>query len=389
MPSGIDNLPTHSKLGASQMYRWRQCPGSVRLSEGIKGASSKYAVEGTVAHELAARMLDTTCKILPKVGDRHTVDGYTVEVTEEMLASVEKYRDTIFLDGGFSKQARLRIEHRFHLKDLHEGLYGTADCVVLFPKEKLLRVYDYKHGSGVPVEVTDNPQLMYYALGALFDTKTPVDTVELVVVQPRCYHQDGPVRRQVISTLQILDFASELLAAVKKTEDPAAALVPGEHCRWCKASAICPALQDKANDLAKLKFTPAKPYDEALLSDTLKWLPTLESWVTSVRDFAYREAERGRCPSGYKLVKKIPRRAWVDALMAEIELKNIGLKEKDIYKHRELLSPAQIEKKLDEKNKPVLEILTEIKSSGSVLVPLSDNRPELKTDAATVFAVIE
>ena len=44
----------HSKIGASSKDRWSQCPGSVRLSEGIPSISSAYAEEGTLAHSLAA-----------------------------------------------------------------------------------------------------------------------------------------------------------------------------------------------------------------------------------------------------------------------------------------------------------------------------------------------
>ena len=40
------------------MYRWATCPGSVRLSKGIPNRSSKYAQEGTDAHEWAAKILD-------------------------------------------------------------------------------------------------------------------------------------------------------------------------------------------------------------------------------------------------------------------------------------------------------------------------------------------
>ena len=48
----------HSKIGASSMYRWSKCPGSVRLCEGIVAPQSKYAEEGTKAHEIAASWLN-------------------------------------------------------------------------------------------------------------------------------------------------------------------------------------------------------------------------------------------------------------------------------------------------------------------------------------------
>ena len=56
-PEVTPNGKAHSKIGASSMYRWSKCPGSVRLCEGIKSVSSVYADEGTRAHELAASLL--------------------------------------------------------------------------------------------------------------------------------------------------------------------------------------------------------------------------------------------------------------------------------------------------------------------------------------------
>lgn len=381
----MSNLPVHSKLGASQMHRWAECPGSVRLSVGIEGTTSEYAAEGTVAHEVAAEWLEGT---LPTLGEKRIVDGHEIEVTQEMLDAVGMYVHALDEDAEALAPITVLVEHKFHLKDVHTDLYGTSDAVMLHPKQRLLRVYDYKHGAGVPVEVKDNPQLLYYALGALIETKAAVDEVEIVVVQPRCYHPDGPVRRQRIKTVDLLDFSADLLAAVHRTEDPNAPLVPGEHCRWCKAAAICPALKDKATTLAKLEFTPVVNYDAQELSKTLEWLPIIEAWVESTRKFAYGEAQHGRCPPGFKLVEKVGRRAWVDEHTAEIELQKLGMAESDLYGERKLQSPAQIEKKLKKEWKSVIDLLAETKSSGSTLVPDSDKRQALKTDAASDFAAI-
>ncbi len=379
-------LPVHSKLGASQMHRWEACPGSVRLSQGIEGTTSEYAAEGTVAHERAAHWLEKNQE--PLLGMVYEAEGHTVEVTQEMIDAILVYVDEVRGDAQAFAPTIVRVEQRFHLKDVHADLYGTADCVVLSPQQKLLRVYDYKHGAGVPVEVKDNPQLLYYALGALLETKAAVDEVEIVVVQPRCYHPDGPVRRQRIKTVDLLDFSADLLEAVHRTEDPNAPLVPGDHCRWCKAAAICPALKEKATTLAKLEFTPVANYDARQLAETLDWLPVIEAWVENVRKFAYGEAQHGRCPPNYKLVEKVGRRAWLDDYTAELELAKLGLTESDIYAERKLNSPAQVEKKLKKSDRGVLDLLAATQSSGSTLVHESDKRPALKTDAATDFAAL-
>ena len=131
-----------------------------------------------------------------------------------------------------------------------------------------LSVIDLKYGAGVPVEVEDNPQLLYYGLGALLANKQwKPHEVEVVIVQPRCPHPDGPVRSQVLQVVDLLEFAADLVEAVKRTEEASeqhatldtlnwmrAYLNPGDHCRWCPAAAICPSCllytSDAADDLA-------------------------------------------------------------------------------------------------------------------------------------------
>lgn len=69
-----------------------------------------------------------------------------------------------------------------------------TDCIII--ADGTLRICDYKHGLGVLVDATDNPQMKCYALGALelFDDIYDIDNVSMTIYQPR---------RQNISTLEI------------------------------------------------------------------------------------------------------------------------------------------------------------------------------------------
>jgi hypothetical protein len=129
------------------------------------------------------------------------------------------------------------------------------DAVLWKPTERLLRVYDYKHGAGVVVEVEGNVQLLYYALGALVTLKFPAKEIEIVVVQPRAEHRKGPVRRWRIPAHQMLDFEAELVEACERTEDPKAPLNPGRHCYFCPAKNQCPAKLKDAQSKAAEQFT--------------------------------------------------------------------------------------------------------------------------------------
>ena len=133
-------------------------------------------------------------------------------------------------------------------------------------------------------------------------------------------------------------------------------------------------------------------YNPDTLADTLKWLPILEGWVTSVREFAYAEAQRGNTPPGYKLVDKRANRKWkVDDHTVVLELAKIGVTESEVYKEREINSPTQIEKligkpKTNADKFAAIAALTVKQSSGTTLVPETDPRDPHKNDAASDFA---
>ena len=68
----------HSEVGASSASRWMTCPASVKASRGIENKSSKYAAEGTCAHELADYCLTNDLEAIHGIGLEF--EGFTVEV---------------------------------------------------------------------------------------------------------------------------------------------------------------------------------------------------------------------------------------------------------------------------------------------------------------------
>lgn len=364
----------HSKIGASSYHRWKECPGSVKLCQDIPPSTSSYAEEGTMAHEVAAHVL--------------TQGFFPHNVSVEVIEAVKIYTDAV-KEAHYGKPGKLWVEHRFDLSSIHPGLFGTADAVVYQEGEKLLKVFDYKHGAGVPVDVKDNVQLLYYGLGALLTTGVKAKEVELVIVQPRCPHPDGLVRTWRFDSILLLDFAADLSEDAKKTEEPNAPLKSGEHCRFCPAAAVCPEIHSKALIHAKEEFRNDLSYSAEKLAQTLHWLPVLEGWIKSVREFAYGEALHGRNPPGFKLVKKRATRQWLDEKKAENFLRKTKLKISDIFSEPSLISPTQAEKLLAKEDKIKLQKLIEAKSSGFVLAPESDKRPAAKVDPKSEFNVIE
>lgn len=360
------------------MHRWANCPASVRMSDGLPGKESENAKEGTIAHGLAEQWL--------KTGKQPECPPEYPDMIDAIQVYVDYVKDRKKKKRGGQKPM-VELEHQFHLEHLHPDLWGTADCVVWRPDELVLEVIDYKHGAGVCVEVDDNEQLFYYALGALFEVNVPATTIRITIVQPRFPHTKGPIRSQDIDLVDLMAFQTDLVEAVKRTEDPDAPFKPGDWCRWCKAAAICPELKGKAQELAKMEFSSDTKYDAEELAAALELLPTIEGWAKSVREFAYAEAEHGRCPPRHKLVEKRASRKWRDDGDAIITLRDkLKLEDEAIFE-RKLRSPAQIEKELG-KDKGQIENLVVSVSSGLTLVHESDKREAVRKDARAEFVVV-
>jgi hypothetical protein len=365
--------PAHSHIGASSMYRWSECPGSVRLSRGIESVSSKYAEEGTEAHELAADIL---------------LGKPTGPVLDEMLEAVQIYVESIaFLRKTIKHGGQMLVEHRFDLSKIHPGLFGTADCVVYDPTQRRLHVFDYKHGAGIAVEVEENSQLLYYGLGALLALNVPCREVVLTIVQPRCPHPAGPVRSWAVPSVRLIDFAADLQEFARATEAEDAPLKAGDHCRFCPAAAICPELHNQALVAAKEEFGVSSTYDPAKLAKTLQLLDIVEAWAKRVREFAYREAIHGRIPPGWKLVDKRATRKWRSEAEAIDSLIGWGVPREELFT-QDLKSPAQVEKLLNADGKKRLSTLVAAVSSGQTLVPDQDPRAAVHSDVSAVFEKI-
>lgn len=388
----MTDLPAHSRVGASGMTRWEleHCPGSVQLSADLESKSGFAAAEGTVAHALGEDALNgEKYKNLGVVQQ----DGFDIEVTKEMVDHITEYKVTV--DDLSGPDTVRHVEHKFHLANLHPSLFGTSDCVLWHPERQHLDVIDLKYGAGHAVEARDNVQLKYYALGAMTTLGYNAKTIGLHIFQPRCPHPDGPHRTETIDASELLDFAGYLVASVRETEKPEAAIRAGEWCRYCPAAGVpgrCPAQAKAAQDLAKVAFSVSR-YDPDELSKWLDRLPILEAQIKAVREFAYNEAEAGRTPPGYKLVEKQAREKWRPDVTADELNEAFGIDHNDLFEEPSIKSPAQVRKlvpgKNDKERAAKLAAFTSKESSGHTLVHEDDKRPAIALAASQVFARLD
>ena len=374
--------PTHSPIGASSMYRWAECPGSVALSATVPPQeSSAYAEEGTEAHDIAAKWLTSNGK-MPECDD------------DEMLDNVRVYVDYVF--GLLGSRCKLFVEHGFDLSDVYPGAYGTNDAAVYDGVNKILHVIDLKYGAGIYVSARNNPQLRYYALGALLELQKEgheVETVVMTIVQPRCTTIEGPARSETIDAVDLMEFAADLVLYAKRTAEPNAPLKAGDHCRFCPAINICPEVQNVKQMVAKSEFAAADekhPVVEGTvpphkLAEYIKAVPLLKAMIERIDAYAYNEARSGRPVPGYKLVEKRANRKWMNETEVSLFLGSLKVSDDDIFEPRKIRTPAQMEKKLPSHYQMLTKFVNK-ESSGLVLVPEEDKRPAFKPDAKKEFA---
>lgn len=370
-------LRAHATLGASSASRWMACPASVRLSEGIISPTSKYAEEGTAAHELAEKTLRSETKLCSQFLEEE-INGF--EVDEEMADAVQVYVDAVLAEAEGNQ---LFIEQRFNLAKLNppSPMFGTADAVIWNEKERLLSVMDLKFGIGVPVKVERSPQLSYYALGAMLAMEEHgiyPERIRMVIVQPRHEHRDGPVRSFEIDSYTLrAEWAQDLIEAANRTLEPDAEIVAGDHCKFCPAQAVCPLLHAQALEAVQQEFDvaefappPPETLTEAQIVDILNKSKQFESWLASVKSFAKAKAERGEAIPGYKLVLGRATRFWPDPAETVEALKNMGLSEEEIWK-KKLISPKQAEDRLGKAKREISSLIEIQKSDRLNLVPLT------------------
>lgn len=403
----------HAKLSPSASHRWMECPGSIRLSEGIAESSSVFADEGTAAHELCAHCLNTVfdpARFLNYVVDiraksastRFLMPGTPVDhdigrflVDEEMVESVDLYVN--YVRGLIEPGDEFEVEYRFDLQHVADGMFGTGDAVIYKEKSAHLYVADFKYGRGVAVEPDENPQLLAYGLGAIKrHGNRPLTAITLAIVQPRAAHAKGSIREWTSDAMGLLDFEHQLREAALATEAPDAPLKAGDHCRFCPAAGLCPALRAKTNDIATAGFTddePAEKISGQQVAEALAEVDLLDIRGKRVRQLAHDMATSGHVVPGWKLVAKRATRKWRDEKAAADQLMMIHEIPRSSIYIEEMISPAKCESLMPGKNKDAraaaLSAMVTKQSSGAVLVPADDKRPAISTSDGSEFEAME
>lgn len=391
----------HALFSASGADGWMNCAPKLAAERGIADTPSRYAAEGTAAHQLASWTLEEGLKGLPALcanylGQVIKADGFEFTVDEDMAGHVQTYVDAVYqhiaefkLRGavGVTLLVEVRVDYSRFIGQPNS--FGTSDVVMLveWPGDVWqIDVGDLKYGMGVHVDAyttlggpteqrEGNKQMMLYSIGALDQYSTVCGEVSLfsmTIYQPRLNH----ISTYECDLVEVLAFADRVRTAAMKsyfwlspanTRKPATKdFTPGEkQCRWCCIGGSCRARAEKnlatvAGDFLDLDALDADGIKRGIQRDEKEMpaYPTLDidmlypsldeidKWVKAVRGEIEKRALAGHTFTTCKLVQgKRGNRAWTDEAEAEKALKAMRLKKDEMYSYK-LISPTVAEKLL-------------------------------------------
>jgi len=383
----------HALLSPSAAKRWMSCPPSARLESKIKDKlgdkSSVYAEEGTLAHAVSELKLrrengelnqfnfEQRMKDLgdiPKEIDRFT-DYYVDIVLEKWYAAMK-----------FCPDAQLVVEQKLDMNDWVPKCFGTSDAIVV--SDDVLVVMDFKYGKGVPVSAEGNPQARLYGLGAInqFGALYDFEEVHNIIIQPRL----DSVTEEVMTRQELLDWGKSIKPLAEAAWKGEGEFHTGEHCRFCRAKAICTTRVIEAMSVLSHSFDAPDTIRDEDIPGILEVLPVAEDWIRDIRAYAQAQAIRGQHWPGFKLVRgRRPGRQWKNEDDVVDILARAGYGQ-DQYAETRLKSCSEMEKMLGRAGFRALLGGCVAQGEGHLtLVPESDTRTEYTSSAEAIDDLLD
>ncbi|MFC2423640.1 MAG: DUF2800 domain-containing protein [Fusobacterium polymorphum] len=338
----------HALLGPSSAARWIACPPSVKLCEQFEDVESEYAKEGSLAHEIAElkvrKLIDPGLtsrkftaamkKLKEKELYQEEMQGYTDEYVEFIQEQMYSYSTT----------PHIAVEQKVDFSEYVPDGFGTADCILI--SNDTLHIIDFKYGKGVPVSVENNKQLLLYALGAYlaYEMIFPIAHIKMSIVQPRLANIDT-WECSLDYLLEFAKIAQEKATMALKGEGD---FNCGEHCKFCKAKAICKERANVNLELAKYEFKAADQLTLEEIGEILEKAKDLAKWAEDLNEYALSESLKGNEVPGWKAVNGRGSRSFKNIDEAIKVLVDNGIAEELLFE-RKYLTLAQIEKTVGKK----------------------------------------
>jgi hypothetical protein len=370
------------------------CTPSAKLEDEFVEKSKKngsykngnsYSKEGTLAHEFAELILRKHEKIIST--RKFNIEVKKIKANElyypGMDEEVEKYTSYVLEEYSALRKdfpnAVLLIEERVDFSEYVPEGFGSDDSIII--AGTVMRVQDLKFGKGIKVFAENNPQLMLYGLGALarYGLLYDIQTVILVIHQPRLDN----ISEWEISVEDLVKWGEEKVKPAAEIAFKGEGVqVPGEHCQFCKVSAVCKASADRNMAVIDQDFPEPRLLNKEQLLDIYEILPQITKWANSVGAYILMEALKGEEFEGYKVVEGRSNRMFSDQEKVKQVLENNMFAESE-YLNIKLKGLGDITKLVGKElyDSDISSLV--IKPQGKpTLVEITDKRPAIGADSA-------
>ena len=238
-------MKEHAIVSPSAAHRWLNCTRAPQLEATLPRKTSIYAEEGTLAHRV--------CEIAAKVRF-YKAENAEFQKTVEQLRKDPLWDDEMLRTAGlyvayladraayYHHNPKVAFEAKVDISEYAPEAFGRCDCIMLCGNT--LVIADYKHGKGVPVSATKNPQMMLYALGALnlWEKTELIKQVEISIVQPRIDF----FGKWKCTVDELLAWGESIKSTAKMAYEGKGEFNAGKWCRFCRAKGICEATREGA-----------------------------------------------------------------------------------------------------------------------------------------------
>lgn len=305
----------HSLFGFSKIGVRGSCPGSAWMEQALpepKGSDERD--EGKLLHD----------RVRLPLGSRS--DDLTVE-QNEMLERARKFREDM-TPPDYWKLDEQQYELRTEAGKL--VTWGRVDCVLL-PREAGAEncrdgiIIDWKFGYESFPQRIALMQLAGYGVSVLRRHSLPAvrcyamnprrNEIMSVAVVPNAGQTYAGIRAIGVSTV-----VNGIIQIIDSCRDPHAPLVPGPaQCQYCRAYAMCPAVQKELSKLMPIpKETAAVP--AVVLGSIGDKLALAKQWVKAAHTFLWEVARSGTEIPGYVMEERSGSRSVKDPTLARKRL---------------------------------------------------------------------
>lgn len=385
----------HATYSPSSMAQIINCPISKYLDKDIPDdPPSKYAAEGTLAHEIAEKYLKK--KLL---GEEITQECEDIEMHNHCLGYAEFVYNLVEPYLDFKHVCR--IEEVLVVYD-NLDVWGTADFVFYYkdPTKETSSVFvvDFKYGRGVAVSAEDNWQLLTYAIGAC-NTSLGFDLIGEVttyIYQPRVEEVVTSKKYNILELSKYKNKIYEVVNAIEDFKEKGVTQIDyevsqkeGYWCRWCKVKDTCALANQKKVNRIKAMFEKHNAKHGLLSDEDITFLvanrSALKSMIEGVYKATYKQALEGKEFKGLKLVESNARREFLDdeELVAK-GLIELGIEE-PFEKINKLITITEAEKILDKGSVDHLCKPRDTKSYSLVSSESDSPEANIKNDMASMF----